>query len=80
MAPYAKLGCSLSATGLVTGVVFTLITVVSMLMSMFSTLGQMDASTMDGSSIRQQLMESIYGEDYKTLFQNYGIDYDSLFD
>ncbi|MBE5869405.1 MAG: DUF4190 domain-containing protein [Lachnospiraceae bacterium] len=79
MSPPAKIGCVLSSIGLGTGIMFTLMALITMFSTMFSTLSQMDTSTMTGEEIRNQLMESLYGEDYKTQLENYGIDYDSLF-
>lgn len=78
MPPAAKLGCSLSAAGLIGGLAFVITIYVTTIFSTISTLNNMDLENMDQREIMDQMMESIYGSEYEDIFKDYGIDYDSL--
>ena len=75
MPPASRLGCGLSAAGLIGGLVFVITIYVTTIFSTISTLKDMDLENMSQSEIMDQMMESIYGSEYEEILKNYGIDY-----
>lgn len=78
----AKTGTILSAIGLGTGLLFTILvyvfTFISLVQGILSNPDILNSD--DPDVITDYMMESIYGEDYKEYFEQYGIDYDSMMD
>ena len=80
MPPASRLGCGTSAAGLIGGLIFTIAVYVATIFAATSQLQSMDLENMDSTEVMNYMMESIYGPEYEAIFQNYGIDYDSLLD
>lgn len=84
MSQAAKTGCVLSAVGLVTGLVVTIALYFFALFSgIYKAMDSIDPEelqNMNQDEYMDQIMESIYGSDYKEMFEKYGIDYDRLLD
>ncbi|MBD5460338.1 MAG: cytochrome d ubiquinol oxidase subunit II [Lachnospiraceae bacterium] len=74
------LGCALSCAGMAGGLFLTLAVYITMLIGMIGSIDPSDLQNMDRSDLMNQMMESLYGSEYKELFRQYGIDYDALMD
>lgn len=75
-----SLGCALSCAGMAGGLFLTLAVYITMLIGMIRSIDPSDFQDMDRSDLMDQMMESLYGSEYKELFRQYGIDYDALMD
>ncbi|MBQ7954822.1 MAG: DUF4190 domain-containing protein [Lachnospiraceae bacterium] len=77
----AKTGCLLSSIGLGCGLLLTIAIYVFSIFTMMQTiLSDNQNLYTDPDALTDQMMESIYGENYKELFEQYGIDYDQMMD
>lgn len=74
-------GCITSAIGLGSGLIMTIMVYVMLIFgAVNSVMENPDGIPTDPNVLTDQLMESIYGEDYKEIFEQYGIDYDKMMD
>ena len=80
MDPSAKLGCTLSGIGLVSGLALTLFVYISTFTAMFEAIDYNQISNMTEEEAMDYMMESIYGPNYKEIYEQMGIDYDQLMD
>lgn len=72
-------GCISSAIGLGLGLIMTIMVYVMMIFGAVNSIMENPESlSADPDVLTDQLMESIYGEDYKEIFEQYGIDYDEM--
>lgn len=74
-------GCALSCAGLLGGLFLSMAVYITTLIGLIGALDSVDPSTfqdMERGDLVDQMMESLYGPEYKELFRQYGIDYDAL--
>ncbi|MBQ7359611.1 MAG: hypothetical protein IJW63_05905 [Lachnospiraceae bacterium] len=80
MDPSAKLGCTLSSIGLVSGLALTIFVYVTTLFTMFNSIDYNQMINMTEEQAMDYMMESIYGPEYEEYFKSLGIDYDQMMD
>lgn len=74
------LGCALSCAGMLGGLFLTVAVYITMLIGMIGSIDPSTLQDMDRGDLLDHMMESLYGSEYKELFEQYGIDYDTLMD
>lgn len=81
MNPGAKTGCILSLAGLLSGLFITLFAYFSFIFTTIYDYMEKNPDNYDSNAIMDELLENLYGTDYKNFLENtYGIDYESLMD
>lgn len=72
-------GCITSAIGLAAGICVTVFTYFMLIFGAVNdVLSDTENLPADPAVLTDRLMEAIYGDDYKELFEQYGIDYDKM--
>lgn len=75
------IGCALSCAGMLGGLLLTIIIYITTLIGIIGAIDSTDPAAfqdMSREDLMEQMMESLYGSEYKELFRQYGIDYDAL--
>lgn len=74
-------GCITSALGLGLGLIMTIMVYIMMIFgAVNSVMSDFENIPSDPDARNDYIWESIYGEDYKEIFEQHGIDYDKMMD
>lgn len=74
-------GCITSIIGLALGLIMTvMVYVMAIFGAVNSVMSSSESIPTDPDALNDYIWESIYGEDYKEIFEQYGIDYDKMMD